>query len=173
MSLVVPGTQSAGQLSPLSHVQFSTFPSLGSAAHLTDLSWRDCGEGPSTMGPKRLSSQESPLRVGVRLFSDSGIARECSMAAILCLDLSIFWHFIFIKNTKFSLAHVAQWIECWPANQRVASLIPSQGTCPGCGPGPQQGARERQPVDVSLIPLTRRCFCPSLSPSIALCLKNK
>ena len=25
--------------------------------------------------------------------------------------------------------------ERWPANQRVASLIPSQGTCLGCGPG--------------------------------------
>ena len=37
----------------------------------------------------------------------------------------------------FALAGVAQWIECWPVNQRVASLIPSQGTCLGCGPGPQ------------------------------------
>ena len=28
-----------------------------------------------------------------------------------------------------ALAGVAQWIECWHANQRVASSIPSQGTC--------------------------------------------
>ena len=50
-----------------------------------------------------------------------------------------------------ALAGVAQWIECEPANQRVAGSIPSQGTCLGCGPGPQQGALERQPhTDVSL-----------------------
>ena len=42
-----------------------------------------------------------------------------------------------LKNIP--LADVAQWIECWPANQRVAGSIPSQGTCLGCGPGPQLG----------------------------------
>ena len=36
-----------------------------------------------------------------------------------------------------ALAGVAQWIECQPANQRAAGSIPSQGTCLGCGPGPQ------------------------------------
>ena len=36
-----------------------------------------------------------------------------------------------------ALAGVAQWIELQPANQRVASLIPSQGTCLGCGPDAQ------------------------------------
>ena len=36
-------------------------------------------------------------------------------------------------KTIASLAGVAQWIEHQPANQRVASLIPSQGTCLGCG----------------------------------------
>ena len=36
-----------------------------------------------------------------------------------------------------ALAGVAQWIECQPVNQRVTSSIPSQGTCLGCGPGPQ------------------------------------
>ena len=46
---------------------------------------------------------------------------------------------------------MAQWIEHQPANQRVAGLIPSQDTCLGCRPGPQVGARERQPhIDVSL-----------------------
>ena len=35
--------------------------------------------------------------------------------------------------TKFlALAGVAQWIECQPANQRVTSSVPSQGTCLGC-----------------------------------------
>ena len=38
---------------------------------------------------------------------------------------------------KRALAGVAQWIECQTANQRVTSSIPSQGTCLGCGPGPQ------------------------------------
>ena len=42
----------------------------------------------------------------------------------------------FIKM-KIALAGVAQWIQCWPANQRVAGLIPTQGTCLGCWPGPQ------------------------------------
>ena len=50
-----------------------------------------------------------------------------------------------------ALAGVAQWIECGPANQRVAGSIPSQGTCLGRGPGAQEGAREKQPhIDVSL-----------------------
>ena len=43
----------------------------------------------------------------------------------------------FKKKKKRALAGVAQWIECGPTNQRVTSSIPSQGTCLGCGPGPQ------------------------------------
>ena len=38
-----------------------------------------------------------------------------------------------------ALVGVVQWIECQPANQRVSGSIPSQGTCLGCGPGPQLG----------------------------------
>ena len=45
--------------------------------------------------------------------------------------------FFFVFKKKFTLASVAQWIECQPANQRLTSLIPSQGTFLGCGPGPQ------------------------------------
>ena len=41
----------------------------------------------------------------------------------------------FLKNSTLALAGVAQWIEHWPVNQRVACSIPSQGTCLGCGPG--------------------------------------
>ena len=37
------------------------------------------------------------------------------------------------KIMNLALAGVAQWIECRPANQRIAGLIPSQGTCLGCG----------------------------------------
>ena len=56
-----------------------------------------------------------------------------------------------VKSEMFlALAGVAQWIEHWPVNQRVAGLIPSQGTCLGCGPGPHLGVCERQPIGVSL-----------------------
>ena len=56
-----------------------------------------------------------------------------------------------LRRTKSALAGVAQWTECLLANQSVASLIPSQGTCLGCGPGPQWGALEKQPhIHVSL-----------------------
>ena len=47
------------------------------------------------------------------------------------------------KIDRLSQAGVAQWIECRPVNQRIACLIPSQGTCLGCRLGPQYGARER------------------------------
>ena len=46
-------------------------------------------------------------------------------------------HIISVKNKILSMAGVAQWIEHMPANQRVTSLIPSQGTCLGCRSGPQ------------------------------------
>ena len=37
------------------------------------------------------------------------------------------------------LAGMTQWIECQPANQRVAGSVPSQGTCLGFRPGPWWG----------------------------------
>ena len=33
-----------------------------------------------------------------------------------------------LKISQPALAGVSQWIECWPANQRVAASIPSYGT---------------------------------------------
>ena len=67
-----------------------------------------------------------------------------------------------IRELQLALAGLAQWTECRPANQMVASLIPSPGTCLGCGLGPQCRVRERQPhIGVSL----------SLSPSLPLSLK--
>ena len=42
-----------------------------------------------------------------------------------------------LKLVMLSLAGMAQWIEGRPTNQSVTCLIPSQGTCLGCGPGPQ------------------------------------
>ena len=44
-----------------------------------------------------------------------------------------------LENKIEALAGVAQWTECWPANQRVTGSIPSQGTCLGCKPGPSRG----------------------------------
>ena len=42
------------------------------------------------------------------------------------------------KNRKHhTLVGVAQWIQHWPANQRVTGSIPSQGTCLGCWPALQ------------------------------------
>ena len=49
-----------------------------------------------------------------------------------------------------ALAGVAQWIEHWPANQKVTGLIPGQGTCWGAGSVPGRGTSERQLLDVSL-----------------------
>ena len=37
----------------------------------------------------------------------------------------------------FAPAGVAQWIELWPENQRVAGSIPSWDTCLGYRPGAQ------------------------------------
>ena len=39
------------------------------------------------------------------------------------------------KECSSALAGVAQCVVCWTLKQRVADLIPSQGTCLGCGPG--------------------------------------
>ena len=45
--------------------------------------------------------------------------------------------YFLILKIELALAALAQWIECWPEDQRVVGLIPSQGMCLGCGPGPQ------------------------------------
>ena len=42
-----------------------------------------------------------------------------------------------LVKTGVAPAGVAQWTERWPVNLRVASSIPSQGTCLGSRPGPQ------------------------------------
>ena len=55
-----------------------------------------------------------------------------------------------VKVCSGALAGVAQGTEQQPESQRVAGSIPSQGTCLGCGPGPQQGVGKKQPhSDVS------------------------
>ena len=59
------------------------------------------------------------------------------------------WHIIFyytyldisryLKNLRAALAGVGQWVGPCPTKQKVAGLIPGQGTCLGCGPGPHLG----------------------------------
>ena len=49
------------------------------------------------------------------------------------------WMMIFYKNISLALTSVAQLVGPHPANWKVAGLIPSQGTCLGCRPGPQLG----------------------------------
>ena len=63
------------------------------------------------------------------------------------------------KYLFLALTGVAQWVD-HPANQKVAGSIPSQGTCLGCGPGPQLGVHERQLIDVSF---AHQYFSPSFS----------
>ena len=54
-------------------------------------------------------------------------------------------------NLNLALVSGAQWIECRPENQRVAGLIPSQGTCLGSRLGDRWGPFKRDPhTDVSL-----------------------
>ena len=67
-----------------------------------------------------------------------------------------------IKTPEKSLCGVAQWIEHWPENQRVASSIPNQGTCLGCGPGPLWWGHVRGNHTLMFL---------SISPYISLSLK--
>ena len=69
---------------------------------------------------------------------------------ILFVSFSSLILFFFKDFIYLALLGVAQWIECGPANQRVTSWIPSQGTRLGCRPGPQDRVCERQPhIDIS------------------------
>ena len=53
----------------------------------------------------------------------------------------------------YALAGVAQWIEYWPANQRVAGLIPRA----------QAWLRGKPPVGGAREATTQGCYFPSLS----------
>ena len=47
------------------------------------------------------------------------------------------------KKLKSALVGMAQWIKCWPVNQRVTSSIPSLRHMPGLGAASLvSGARE-------------------------------
>ena len=77
--------------------------------------------------------------------------------------LYISFMFRTLKKILFCLSGVAQWIDGGPVNQRIASSIPSQGTCLGGG--------ARSPVGSMGEATTHWCFSPSLSPSLPLSLK--
>ena len=64
-------------------------------------------------------------------------------------------------HNDMALAGVAQWIEHQPVNGKVASSIPSQSTCLGCGPGPQLGACERQLISCTQMFLSLSISLPS------------
>ena len=83
--------------------------------------------------------------------ADSRKSCKRSKNVVICLDVrtaegksstprpsshGMWWVWASVKSPCSALAGVAQWIECGPANRRVAGLIPSQGTRLGCGPGP-------------------------------------
>ena len=59
---------------------------------------------------------------------------------------------LFFKKILFiALVGVAQWIECWPANQRATGSIPSLGHMPGFwARSPVRGTEEATTIDVSL-----------------------
>ena len=44
-----------------------------------------------------------------------------------------------LRNHHKALTGVAELVGCHPTKQGVAGWIPGQGTCLGCGPGPQLG----------------------------------
>ena len=56
---------------------------------------------------------------------------------------------VFLKNHKLALAGAAR-LQCCPLDQRVTSVIPSQGTCLGYEFSPWLGALERRLIGVSL-----------------------
>ena len=53
----------------------------------------------------------------------------------VCVDTSLRSTLLILFKIA-ALAGVVQWIEHQPVKQRVTGLIPSRGTCLGCGPGP-------------------------------------
>ena len=59
---------------------------------------------------------------------------------LMCnMEHSYYYDLPMINNWSLALAGVAQWIAHQPENTNVASLIPSQGTCLGCGMVPSWG----------------------------------
>ena len=83
---------------------------------------------------------------------------------------------VHIQKITLAQAGVALWIECQPANRKVAGLTPRRGTGLGCGPGPQledlQGATGRCLFYTSML-LFFSFSLPSFSLKINKMYKNK
>ena len=72
------------------------------------------------------------LKTGIQFYSvlSAGDTEMCYADAAL-ENLVTKLHMIWYEPQRQALAGVAQWTECWPVNQRVTSLIFSQGHMPG------------------------------------------
>ena len=79
----------------------------------------------------------------------------------LKLDATLKW---MSRNVPPALAGVAQWIECWTANQRVSSSIPIRAHARVAGQVPSEGARARGNCTLVFL---------SLSFSLPSCLRDK
>ena len=69
------------------------------------------------------------------------------------------------KEGNLALTGVAHWVRHHPANQRVFSLIPRQGPCLGCRPGPHLGGVQQATngnFSCTLIFISLPFFLPSL-----------
>ena len=104
--------------------------SLKSISHL----WKETQKASKLVPSKVVAGVSWGTRVGERLLTVNYLevfglklwgGRGPSTLSLL---------FSFTKR-KTALTGVAQWIECQPENQRVASTISSQGTFLACGPG--------------------------------------
>ena len=124
-----------------------------------------------------MTLNETPGRISTGLQQVRSSQRQVSLASVVlypcpcCSAAPTFASNSFQEcNTlrvKSAWAGVAQGSQCWPANQRVGSSIPSQDTCSSCGPGPWWEVHKGQPhIDVS-VPL----FLP-LSLKINLVLRK-
>ena len=119
-----PGVDRLGHKIPPSQTAFSvssnfTFPGffhLGSKASFYCPFIRQLSEG---QGPVCSRNRKK----GVYSFPGAAITNYHKLAGL--------------KQHKFALAGVAQWIEYKTVTQRVVGSIPSQCTCLGCRPGPQ------------------------------------
>ena len=88
----------------------------------------------------------------------SKLARKSVIHVTQRLNIFLSWS---RKAGNIALAGVTQWVEQQPANRKVASLIPSQGMCPGCGPGPTSGhARGSQSMYLSQTDVALPLFLP-------------
>ena len=108
------------------------------------------------VGPTLIPWQHLATDAIMGLNSDPIHTERLLQVSYLCEDVGksnrviYFGITIKFKTDALALAGVVQWIDCQSVNPRVTHSIPSQHTCLGCGPGPQQGAHERQPHIVSL-----------------------